>query len=102
MSIRTRLTLWYTSVLAIFIVVLGTIVYAVLAFNLVAGLDRTLRDTANQVVSAARVRPLFDIQVITIPELDVFGSNVYIEVIDTDGQIARKSANLQRFSLTVG
>ena len=99
MSIRTRLTLWYTSVLAIFIVVLGTIVYAVVAFNLVAELDRTLSDTANQVVSAARVRPLFDIQVITIPELDVFGSNVYIEVIDTSGQLARKSANLQRFSL---
>ena len=99
MSIRTRLTFWYTSVLAIFIVVLGTIVYAVLAFNLVAGLDGTLRDTANQVVSTARVRPLYDIQVITIPELDVFGSDVYIEVIDTDGQIARKSANLQRFSL---
>jgi len=101
MSIRTRLTLWYTSVLAIFIVVLGTIVYAVLAFNLVAGLDHTLRDTANQVISTARVRPLYDIQVITIPELDVFGSNVYIEVIDTDRQLARKSANLQRFSRTL-
>ena len=97
MSIRTRLTFWYTSVLAVFIVVLGTIVYAVLAFNLVAGLDSTLRDTANQVVSTARVRPLY----ITIPELDVFGSDVYIEVIDTDGQIALKSANLQRFSQTL-
>jgi len=101
MSIRTRLTLWYTSVLAIFIVVLGTIVYAVLAFNFVAGLDRTLRDTASQVISTARVRPLYDIQVITIPELDVFGSNVYIEVIDSDRQIARKSANLQRFARTL-
>ncbi len=101
MSIRTRLTLWYTSVLAIFIFVLGTIVYAVLAFNLVAGLDRTLHDTASQVISTARVRPLYDIQVITIPELDVFGSNVYIEVIDTDRQLARKSANLQRFARTL-
>ena len=101
MSIRTRLTFWYTSVLAIFIVVLGTIVYAVLAFNLVAGLDRTLHDTANQVISTARVRPLYDIQVITIPELDVFGSNVYIEVIDSDKQLARKSANLQRFARTL-
>ena len=99
MSIRTRLTLWYTSVLAIFIIVLGTIVYAVVAFNLIAELDRTLNDTAGQVISAARVRPLFDVQVITIPELDVFGSNVYIEVIDTNGQIASRSANLQRFSL---
>jgi len=101
MSIRTRLTLWYTSVLAIFIVVLGTIVYAVLAFNLVAGLDRTLHDTASQVISTARVRPLYDVQVITIPELDVFGSNVYIEVIDSDKQLTRKSANLQRFAGTL-
>ena len=98
MSIRTRLTLWYTAVLAIFIAALGIIVYAVLAFNLTAGLDRTLQDTANQVVGSARVRPFFDVQVITLPELNVFGSNVYIEVVDQDGQIARKSANLQSFT----
>jgi len=98
MSIRTRLTLWYTAVLAIFVVALGVIVYAVLAFNLTAGLDRTLQNAANQVVSSARVRPFRDIQVITIPELDVFGSNVYIQVMDQDGQIARMSANLERFA----
>jgi heavy metal sensor kinase len=98
MSIRTRLTLWYTAVLAIFIVVLGVIVYFVLAFNLTAGLDRTLHNAADQVISTARVLPFFDIQVITLPELDVFGSNVYIEVIDTNGKVARKSANLQRFA----
>jgi len=98
MSIRTRLTLWYTAVLAIFVVALGVIVYAVLAFNLTAGLDRTLQGTANQVVSSARVRSFRDIQVITLPELDVFGSNVYIQVVDQDGQIARMSANLQRFT----
>ncbi len=101
MSIRTRLTLWYTAVLAIFVVALGVIVYAVLAFNLTGGLDRTLQNAANQVVSSARVRPFRDIQVITIPELDVFGSNVYIQVMDQDGQIARMSANLQRFSRTL-
>jgi len=98
MSIRVRLTLWYTAVLTIFIVGLGAIVYAVLALNLTAGLDRTLRDTANQVVSTARVQPFLNIQVITIPELDVFGSSVYIEVVDLDKDVVRKSANLQRFS----
>ena len=101
MSIRTRLTLWYTAVLAIFIVALGVIVYAVLAFNLTAGLDRTLSDTANQVIGSARVRPFLDIQVITLPELDVFGSNVYIQVLDREGSIARQSANLQRFARTL-
>ncbi len=101
MSIRTRLTVWYTAVLAIFIVALGIIVYAVLAFNLTAGLDRTLSDTANQVIGSARVRPFLDIQVITLPELDVFGSNVYIEVLDREGTIARQSANLQRFARTL-
>jgi heavy metal sensor kinase len=98
MSIRTRLTLWYTGILAISLILLGAIVFAVFATNLVAGLDRTLRDTADRVISAARVRSLFDVRVITLPELDVFGSNVYIEVIDLDEQIARKSANLQSFS----
>ena len=98
MSIRARLTLWYTAVLTILIVGLGAIVYGVLAFNLTAGLDRTLRDAANQVVSAAYVQPFFDIQVIALPELDVFGSNIYLEAIDLNGQVARKSANLERFA----
>jgi two-component system OmpR family sensor kinase len=98
MSIRTRLTMWYTAVLTVFIVALGILVYAVLAFNLIAGLDRTLRDTSNQVVSTARVRSFLDIQVITIPELDVFGSSVYVEVLNLDREVVRKSANLQRFA----
>jgi len=98
MSIRTRLTLWYTAVLAAFILLLGTTVYGVLSFNLTAGLDRTLRDASNQVVSTAYVQPFFDIQVIALPELDVFGSNVYLEAIDLSGQVVRKSANLQRFA----
>jgi two-component system, OmpR family, sensor kinase len=98
MSIRTRLTLWYTGVLTISLILLGAIVFAVFATNLVAGLDRTLHDTADRVISTARVRSLFDVRVITLPELDVFGSNVYIEVVDLNGQIAGKSANLQRFS----
>jgi two-component system OmpR family sensor kinase len=98
MSIRTRLTLWYTAVLAAFILLLGTTVYGVLSFNLTAGLDRTLRDASNQVVSTAYVQPFFDIQVIALPELDVFGSNVYLEAIDLSGQVVRESANLQRFA----
>jgi two-component system OmpR family sensor kinase len=98
MSIQTRLTLWYTAVLTIFTVGLGILVYAVLAYNLTAGLDRTLHDTSNQIIGGARVRPFLDIQVITIPELDVFGSNVYIEIVDLDRQIVRKSANLRNFS----
>jgi two-component system OmpR family sensor kinase len=101
MSIRTRLTLWYTGILTIFIVVLGTLVYTVLSVNLVGGLDRTLNDTANQVISSARVHSIFDIQVVTIPELEVFRSNVYVEVLDTDKHIVSKSANLQRFTQAI-
>ena len=98
MSIRTRLTLWYTVILTLFIVGFGAIVYTVLAFNLTAGLDRTLSNTAGQVISGSRVRSFLDVQVITMPELNVFGSNVYIEAIQQNGQIARKSFNLQQFS----
>jgi two-component system OmpR family sensor kinase len=102
MSIRTRLTLWYTAVLTVFIVAFGAVVYAVLAFNLVGGLDRTLRETAGQIIATARVRTFSDIPVIAIPELDVFGSNVYIQVVNaSDEQVVRKSGNLQRFSLTL-
>ncbi len=96
MSIRTRLTLWYTAVLALLLVVLGVMIYAVLAVDLVGGLDRTLNDTARQLDNSFRVRSFPDVQVIPIPELDVLGSNVYIEVLNTDGTIVRTSPNLAR------
>lgn len=98
MSIRARLTVWYTAVLAALIVLLGGAIYAVLAFSLTRQIDQTLAQTAEEVLRASRVRIIQDVRVLTIPELDVFrASTVYVQVWDLDKNLISQSRNLGTF-----
>jgi heavy metal sensor kinase len=99
MPIRIRLTVWYTAVLALLVVALGLTVYAVLSISLTRQVDRTLAETADEVLRASRVRILQDVRVVTIPELDVFrASNVYVQVWDAEGSLISQSRNLGSFA----
>jgi heavy metal sensor kinase len=99
MPIRIRLTVWYTAVLAALVVFLGSAVYTVLSISLTRQVDRTLAETADEVLRASRVRILQDVQVVTIPELDVFrASNVYVQVWDADSSLISQSRNLGSFT----
>ncbi|MBI3762436.1 MAG: HAMP domain-containing protein [Chloroflexi bacterium] len=98
MSIRARLTVWYTAVLAALIVLLGAGVYAILAFSLTRQIDQTLSQTAEEVLRASRVRIVQDVRVLAIPELDVFrASAVYVQVWDLDNHLVSQSRNLGTF-----
>src|SRR5262245_53411302 len=98
MPIRIRLTVWYTAVLAALVVCLGLAVYAVLSFSLTRQRDRTLAETADEVIGASRVRVLQDVRVVTVPELDVFrASNVYVQVWDAQRNLISQSGNLASF-----
>ena len=99
MSIRTRLTVWYTAVLAALVLVLSVSVYALLAISLTLQIDRTLADTADEVLRASRVRILQDVRVVSIPELDVFrASNVYVQVWDQEQKLVSQTRNLGSFA----
>lgn len=51
MNIRLRLTLWYTVILSIILIVFGIIVYFGLSRSLLATLDDNLQREANQIIS---------------------------------------------------
>src|SRR3989304_5189490 len=73
MSIRLRLTLWYSAVLAVMLIVLGGGIYALLVRNVHASLDAQLSSTADQILSASRVRTFSNILQVDVPqELDLF------------------------------
>src|SRR5881296_1804326 len=103
-SVRTRLTLWYASVLAVSLVAFALLVYYAAARIFSERQDESLRSTAETVASAY------------VQELEEEGSiakandvvlaqmvfpNRYVEVTDSDGQVVAWSSNLANHPLVV-
>src|SRR5512143_1315354 len=100
MSIRLRLTLWYSAVLAIMLLVLGGGIYASLVRNVHSSIDAQLSTTADQILSASRVRAFSNIlQVDVPPDLDLFRApGVGVIVLDVTHNVVQKSQNIGPFS----
>jgi two-component system OmpR family sensor kinase len=100
MSIRLRLTLWYSAVLAVMLIVLGGGIYAVLVRNVHTSLDAQLSSTADQILSASRVRTFSNILQVEVPqELDMFRApGVAVVVLDNTHAVVQKSQNIGPFS----
>ena len=100
MSIRLRLTLWYSAVLAVMLIVLGGGIYALLVRNVHASLDAQLSATADQILSASRVRAFSNILQVDVPqELDLFRApGVGVVVLDISHNVVQKSQNIGPFS----
>lgn len=102
MSIRRRLTLWYTTVLAAVILIFAVALYYLLTFTLLNAIDRQLEGAANRVTESTRLRlSFFSLEtVLEIPELDVFATpGLYIQVYDVDSGQTVRSKTLGEGSL---
>ncbi len=97
-SIRLRLTLAYTTVLAAVLVVFATALYYLLTLNLLNGIDRQLVTTADRVAGASQVRisPLSPSAMLDVPDLDLLAvPGLYIQVFDlSSGLIVDRSYTL--------
>jgi len=102
-SIRLRLTLWYTSMLGITLVLFGLLLYGTVSYSLHDEVDRTLQARARQVQST--LQSVFEAQrdpdvllnqtLIVFPSLDTFSDpDIYIQLLRLDGQAYRTSPNL--------
>src|SRR6185369_6466071 len=96
-SVRTRLTLWYASVLGVSLIAFALLVYYVAANIFYQRQDEVLRSTA-ETVASAYIQELDEEQ--SIPKANevvlaqmVF-PNRYVEVTDAGGQIVAWSGNL--------
>ncbi|RME51771.1 MAG: hypothetical protein D6796_00235, partial [Caldilineae bacterium] len=99
MSIRVRLTLWYTALLAFILLTFSLAFYSVLKFSLTSEVDRILQDRARQIAASIQAQNnLADILrtgIIRVPELDVFSSrSIFIQIINTQGEVVHASNNL--------
>ncbi len=101
MSIRLRLTLWYSAVLAVMLVMLGGSIYALLVRSVNSSIDAQLSSTADQILSASKVRAFSNLLQVVVPEeLDLFRApDVGVVVIDGNSQaVVQKSRNVGQFS----
>ena len=110
MSIRGRLTLWYTAVLAVLLALFNVSVYLTLSRSLRVTVDQTITQRAQEVSNAisevltARADPLSYLlrERVVLPDIDVFASpGLYVQVVTTDGRLIAKSDNLGDQSLPI-
>jgi two-component system OmpR family sensor kinase len=97
-SIRFRLTVWYTGILTLVLALFGVAVWFALAFSLTSQVDQRLLQTAAQVLRASAVVPFQDISVLSIPKLETFqADDLYIQVIAINGDVGAASENLGQY-----
>lgn len=89
MTLRVRLTIWFTGVVTAVLVLFGAIVYVLVSRSLIDQVQNTLRQTADDLLRASRR----DVRGITLPPLDLT-ANVYVQVWDAHGSLVVESANL--------
>lgn len=86
MKFRTRLILMYSGLLMAVVVIFGVSVYTAMDAALVNAVDRSLDDTANQVILNSRVAPVGTYgspnrTLVRLPQLDIFrASGVGVQV----------------------
>lgn len=90
MSLRTRLTMWYSGVLAITLLAFGVALYFFLSYTTFANIERNLRQQGEEFVSQIRVIPFFSMEVIQLPELNNFRmAETFLQTNRVDGKIDR-------------
>jgi heavy metal sensor kinase len=97
-TLRLRLTFWYSTVLALIISLFGAAVYGILAASLTRQIDLSLAAAADDIIRTSRFSP--ELQTVHIPpNLDQFGGpNIYVQVWRTDNTLFDQSASLGSYT----
>src|SRR5260370_25595947 len=103
-SVRTRLTVWYATVLALSLIAFAVLVYYAAAGIFYSRQDESLRSTA-ETVASAYVQELEEEQSIAKADEVVLAQmvfpNRYVEVIDNERRVVAWSSNLAGHPLIV-
>ena len=106
MTIRLRLTLWYTALLGSTLILFSFIFYSTLAANLWMQTQQEAARQASEVANALALQLQGNILIIRsnptrvqFPDLDFFGSSLGVQIIDLNGMILKRSENLGPMSV---
>jgi len=104
MSIRIRLTLWYTAILASILLIFCVVVYRIFTSSQDSEINRTLDKVAQDllVTDTGEQTALFffNNRRIVIPRLSTFSpSNFYVQVWDAQGNWQASSDNVEKYRI---
>lgn len=99
MSIRFRLTIWYTAVLAAMLILFGLAMYSLLGRVMYAQLEDDLQSRTDQITNYLRTRAdplrMLITRQVELPPVDVFSSpDIFVQIVDAKGEVVARSANL--------
>jgi two-component system OmpR family sensor kinase len=87
MSLRLRLTLWYTGVLAVTLLLFGVALYLFISVTTKNNIEQSLVDQGNKVISQIQVVSIFNTDLFKLPELNDFKSaGTFIQANLVDGK----------------
>jgi len=101
MSVRWRLTLWFTLILGVIILLFGAFFYVALQNWLITQVDGNLRVYSTQVHgtlhSDESTGPLdYDVIHSSLPPInEIVSPGIFVQIIDSNGNVVVKSDNLQ-------
>ncbi len=103
-TLRLRLTLWYSAVLAGIILAFGLAVYAIMSILLITQVDESLDDISTQIIEASSLRISsatgFSLD---LPMLNRFGAaSMYVQAWQADGQTLYDSSTTYHAPLDAG
>jgi len=106
MTIRLRLTLWYTALLGATLILFSVLVYSLLSTNLWTQVRQNVVRQGEEVSTLVTAQLLRTQRLLVIreggfgfPELDLFTSGAGAQVIDTSGDIYLQSENLGKMKV---
>ena len=101
MTIRLRLTLWYTALLGTTLILFSVTVYSSLAAKLRFQLEQSAATQARNIADAVIQQVQGDVVVIRtsadtvfFPQVELFASSFGAQMIDADGEVVKRSENL--------
>lgn len=96
-TLRLRLTLWYSAVLFLVLFFFGLAVYGILDYSLTSQVDQTLKRAADRIIDAATVGRVLNQPIVFLPEPDdpLGALNVSAQVWRLDGSLATQTQNLE-------
>ena len=101
MTIRLRLTLWYTALLGLTLILFSVAVYSALAANLRFQLEQSAASQARNIAAAVAQQFQGDVLVLRsradnlfFPQVELFALSVGAQLLDLDGAVLKRSDNL--------
>lgn len=96
MHLRVKLTLLYTGVLALVLVILTTALHLAVSHTLYKEVDEGIAARATSVFKSIRIEGgPFSLREVVLPDVDVFSTpDIYLQAVDIHGSVVARSKNL--------